>query len=109
MERTFGDYRFIYPSCTQDIKDEATSQSNCVASYIDRVLDGDCHIMFLRYKDSPDKSLVTLEIRGDKIVQARQRYNNPCTKEQESVIEAWEKWRANKTKEQLKERNLEVC
>lgn len=109
LERTIGDYRFIYPESTQAIKEEAAAQSNCVASYIQRVIDGQCHIMFLRYKDEPNESLVTLEIRGDKIVQAKRKYNYPCTAEQNKAIETWEKWKANKTKEQLKERELEVC
>lgn len=49
MERTFGDYRFIYPKTIQDIKNESVQMNNCVSSYIQRVIDGDCHILFLRY------------------------------------------------------------
>lgn len=45
-ECSFGEYIFVYPGCTQDIKDEAVSQNNCVASYIDDVIDGKCHILF---------------------------------------------------------------
>ena len=63
MEKTFGDYVFIYPDSTQDIKDESVSMNNCVSSYISRVIDGKCDIMFMRYKDSPDKSLVTIEVQ----------------------------------------------
>ena len=103
LEKTFGEYKFIYPDSTQDIKDEAVSQNNCVASYIQRVIDGGCHIMFLRKKDSPDKSLVTIEIRNDKIVQALQKYNTPLTKEQSEVVERWNKWRENKLKEKENE------
>ena len=55
-ECVFGKYKFIYPNCTQDIKDEAVQQNNCVASYIDRVLDGKCHILFLRNKDDIKKA-----------------------------------------------------
>lgn len=96
MERTFGEYTFIYPNCTQDIKDEAVSQNNCVASYIQRVIDGECHILFLRKKDNPDKSLVTIEVRNDKIVQAKQKFNDPVTSEQQEVIDRWDKWWLNK-------------
>lgn len=96
MEKTFGDYRFIYPKCVQDIRDEAVSQNNCVASYIQRVIDGRCHIMFLRYKDNPNNSLVTIEIRDNKIVQALQKYNNPLTKEQQEIVNKWNKWWSNK-------------
>ena len=81
MEKTFGKYRFYYPNSTQDIKNESVQMNNCVSSYIDKVIDGDCHILFLRYKDTPNESLVTIEVRNNKIVQAFQKYNNPLTKE----------------------------
>lgn len=98
MERTFGEYQFIYPKCTQDIKDESSNQHNCVSSYVKRVIDGECHILFLRKKDSPDKSLVTIEVRNDKIVQALQKFNNPLTKEQQEVVDKWNEWYGNKVK-----------
>ena len=96
MEHTFGEYRFIYPKCIQDIKDESVQMSNCVSSYVQKVIDGHCDIMFLRYKDSPDKSLVTIEVRNGKIVQALQRYNHPLTSEQQDIVDKWNKWYANK-------------
>ena len=108
LERTFGDYRFYYPKCTQDIKDESCAMSNCVASYVDRVIDGQCHILFLRLKDSPDKSLVTIEVRNKdgipQIVQAKQKYNYKVTPEQQEVIDKWNKWQINKAKN-IKEKN----
>lgn len=103
MEKSFGDYCFIYPECTQDIKDEAVQQNNCVSSYIQRVIDGECHILFLRKKDQPDKSLVTVEVKKGKIVQALQRFNNPLNDEQREVVDKWNKWFAKKCEsEELK-------
>lgn len=96
MEHTFGDFRFIYPRCVQDIKDESVQMSNCVSSYVQKVIDGQCHILFLRYKDSPDKSLVTIEVCNNKIVQALQKYNHPLTKKQSEIINKWNKWYTNK-------------
>jgi len=90
-EITFKDYQFIYPESTQDIKDEAAQQNNCVASYIDRVIDGECHILFLRKQDALDKSLVTIEVRNNKIVQAKRKFNNPVTDEDQKAIDAWNK------------------
>lgn len=95
-ECSFGDYIFIYPESTQDIKDEAASQNNCVASYIDKVIDGKCHILFLRKKNKPDESLVTIEVRNNHIVQARRRFNYPVTKEDQKAIDAFNKKFANK-------------
>lgn len=95
-ECTFGEYQFIYPTTTQDIKDEAVAQNNCVASYIDDVIDGKCHIMFLRKKSSPENSLVTIEIKDNKIVQAKRRFNDPVTDEDQVAIDKWNKKFANK-------------
>lgn len=95
-ECSFGDYIFIYPNSTQDIKDEAVSQNNCVASYIDKVIDGECHILFLRKKNKPDDSLVTIEVRNNKIVQARRRFNDPVTAEDQKAIDAFNKKFTNK-------------
>ena len=90
-EITYKDYKFFYPRSTQEIKDEAVQQQNCVASYIDKVINGGCHILFLRKKDEPTKSVVTIEVRNGKIVQALQKYNAPCTEEQREAVEAFNK------------------
>ena len=97
-EITHKDYKFFYPRCTQDIKDEAVQQQNCVASYINRVIDGNCHILFLRKKDAPTKSVVTIEVRNGKVVQAFQAYNTPCNEEQREAIEAFNKKFAKEAK-----------
>lgn len=107
LERTFGDYRFYYPDSTDDIKCEATQQNNCVASYIQRVIDGDCHILFLRLKDRPDESLVTIEVREVdgvyKIVQAKRAYNHDVSKEESEIINKFNKWQENKNKNNTNE------
>lgn len=103
MEKSFGDYCFIYPKCIQDIKNEAVQQNNCVASYVQSVIDGKCHILFLRLKDKPDESLVTIEVRNGKIVQALQRFNHPLTDKQREVVDKYNKWYAKKCEsEELK-------
>ena len=99
-ECSYKNYVFIYPKCTQDIKDEATSMNNCVASYIDRVIDGKCDILFLRKKDSPEESLVTIEVSNNKIVQARRRFNDPVTQEDQEAIDYWNK-KFSKVKEKV--------
>lgn len=95
-ECSFGEYIFRYPASTQDIKDEAVSQNNCVASYIDEVIDGKCHILFLRKKNKPDESLVTIEVRNNRIVQAKRRFNEDVTSEDQKAIDAFNKKFSNK-------------
>lgn len=91
LEMSYKNYMFIYPRSIDDIKDEAVQQNNCVASYIDVVLDGKCHILFLRNKDSVDKSLVTLEVRNNKIVQARRKFNYAVSAKEQEAIDEWNK------------------
>ena len=87
-----GGFEFIYPKSTQEIKDEAVMQNNCVASYIKKVINGDCHILFLRRKSEPNKSLCTIEVRNDKIVQAKLRFNDEITPELKEVVDKWNNW-----------------
>ena len=87
MEVTIGDYKFIYPKTTKDIKDEAVQQSNCVASYIDKVIDGSCDIILMRKKNDVENSLVTVEVRNGKVVQARQRFNESVNESEQKALD----------------------
>ena len=88
-ETTVGNYIFIAPKVKQDFYDEAQQQANCLASYVDRFTNGEDIIMFMRYKDTPEDSLVTIELKGGEVVQKYQARNQHCTEEQNLVIEKW--------------------
>lgn len=88
-ECKIGKYIFLYPEKIDDIRSEAVSQNNCVASYVQSVIDGKCHILFMRKKEEPDKSLVTIEVKNNKIVQAKGRFNRDLTNEEEVTVEKW--------------------
>lgn len=113
LEYKINEYKFIYPSVTQDIKDEAVQQSHCVASYIQDVIDGKCHIMFLRKQNKTkpkneqyNESLVTLEIRDYKVVQARGKFNRECYDNEKEMIKQFNLYLQkikNKKEKQLKE------
>ena len=92
MEVTIGDYKFIYPKTTKDIKDEAVQQSNCVASYIDKVIDGSCDIILMRKKNDVENSLVTVEVRNGKIVQARQRFNESVNESEQKALDKYDEF-----------------
>lgn len=49
--------------------------NHCVASYIKRVVDGECLIYFLRKTEEIETSLVTVEVRNKAIVQAKGLHN----------------------------------
>lgn len=89
LEWTKDDYKIVYPKEIQDIKDEAVQQNNCVSSYIEKVINGKCHIVFLRNKHALDLSLVTIEIRDNKVVQAKGKFNRDVTSEEQYIIEKY--------------------
>ena len=102
MEYSYNEYRIIYPKMVQDIKDEASQQHHCVATYIDSVIDGKCDILFLRNKEELDKSLVTMEVRDNKVVQARGRFNRDLTKEEQEVVDRYNQYLENKFNKKMK-------
>ena len=109
-----GKYVFIAPTCRQDFLDEAQAQQNCLASYIKRFIDGDCIIMFMRHKNNPSQSLVTIEIRKDDtgnyavINQKYQARNKSCTQEQSDAIDKWIKRAINRVNKQKRGEEIEV-
>lgn len=94
LEYKYRDYVFLYPNSPQDIKDEAVSAQNCVASYIEKVLKGECHIMFLRKKDTPEKTLVTLELQKLRVIQAQRSFTKPVSDEEQNAINHFNKYLA---------------
>jgi hypothetical protein len=111
---TSGKYVFISPTCKQDFLDEAQMQQNCLASYVNKFVDGDCIIMFMREKKDPTQSLVTIEIRKDDdgnythLNQKYQSRNRQCTAEQSDAIDKWLKRAINRVNKKKKGEEIEV-
>ena len=81
-------YVITHPSCAEDIKQEGYNLNHCVASYCHKVIQGATKIAFLRFFKNISKSLVTLEICNNAIVQARGASNRSITeKEYEAIRE----------------------
>lgn len=89
LEKTINDYAIVYPKTVQDIKDEAISLNHCVASYIQEVIDGECHILFLRRKDKLDESLITLQVIDGQIVHVAGNFNREPSKEEKAIIDLY--------------------
>lgn len=90
LEWEHDGYVFICPKEPDQIKDEAVQQQHCVASYIPQVIEGRCHIIFMRKKEEKETSLVTLEYRNGKILQARGRLNRSVTPGEREIINRYE-------------------
>lgn len=82
-------YLFIAPTCREDFLDEKTQQQNCLASYIKKFNNGEDIIIFMRRKNYPDVSYITIEVI-DGVIRQRYGYRNRETTEEENrVIDKW--------------------
>jgi hypothetical protein len=81
----------IFPASSIDeLLDESNQMSNCVKTYSKRIVDGLCQIYFMRLKSDVNKSLVTVEVKDNKVVQARSRFNNDINEEERDVLKNFE-------------------
>ena len=71
--------------------DESFNQNNCLKSYCESYSRGETNIYFMRDKGNINKSLVTIEVRDNKVVQARVKNNGLPSKDLMSIIDTWEK------------------
>ena len=98
-EYTYEKLMVTVPKTPEDVVQEATRQHNCLRSYLQRIRNGDTVVVFIRYKETPDDSYVTVEINNNYIVQVKGKYNsNPMNKELYEFISHWTKARGIKMK-----------
>lgn len=87
-----GKKYIIFPANSiSSLEDESKQQNNCVRTYTKRYANGECDIYFMRTIDEPTKSLVTVEVKDDKIVQSRTKNNNKTNQSQNRFLDRWEK------------------
>mgnify|MGYP004541846221 FL=1 len=86
------DKYIIFPADSiKSLIDESSQQSNCVRTYCEMVSNNECQIYFMRYKTDVKKSFVTIEVRNNKVVQAKARFNEEPPTEVMNIISKWEK------------------
>lgn len=71
--------------------DESKQQNNCVRTYTERYSKGECDIYFMRRVDNPNISLVTVEVKDNKIIQKRTKNNAMTNKKQNAFLNMWQK------------------
>lgn len=64
-EFEYGNYKIVLPTCGQDIVTEGSRMHHCVGSYVNRVLNGETYICFVRHKDTPDECYITCQVYTD--------------------------------------------
>ena len=87
-----NDKFIILPALTlESLKDESKQQNNCVRSYAEKYAVCDCDIYFMRDIKEPNKSLVTIEVKNNKVVQSRIKNDDDPNKKQLEFINKWER------------------
>ena len=84
-------YIVVAPKNSNDLKKEGDTLNHCVASYIKRVIDGECLIYFLRI--DKDESLITFEVRHNDIVQVRGLHNRKPSISEVQALKDFAKYR----------------
>ena len=80
----------IFPAVSvESLIDESSQMSNCVRNYCLDVSNNECQIYFMRYKDNLSKSLITIEVRDGKIVQARAKFNELPGEDEMKILKKW--------------------
>ena len=92
LVNTYKDNKFIIlPACTlNDLYDESEQQGNCVRTYAEKYAFGDCDIYFMRDVNEQNKSLVTVEVKNNRIVQSKIKNNYEPNENQIKFLKKWE-------------------
>lgn len=88
-DMTIGDFIFMCPKSQQDMTDEAQQQANCLASYTKKYINGESEIFFMRKKDEPETSYITIEKHGYELRQIYYACNRHVSDEDRKVAEEW--------------------
>lgn len=83
------DLAIILPKEGADLIKEGNELSHCVSSYVEDIMNDKCKIVFLRDKEDIEKPLVTIEVRGFNIRQAKGFGNRAVTEKQKEFIKKW--------------------
>jgi hypothetical protein len=83
------EYCIITPKCSKELIAEGTSNNNCVASYIPRILRGETYLFFMRLTKEKERSLITLEYRNGEIIQAKGSYNRLLNESERKFLESY--------------------
>ena len=82
-------YSIIVPETPQQLADEGINISHCVGGYVDRIINGDCHILFLRKTHCPDESLVTIQLCNGRVNQAEGSHRRRISAEERKFLLFW--------------------
>lgn len=92
---SIDNYRIIMPKEATDLVDEGEYLGHCVASYVDKVVNGDCIVVFMREKDAEDVPYLTVEILPDRTIPQVEGMHkrSELTEDEKEFINRWAKYK----------------
>jgi hypothetical protein len=86
------EYIIFPPHSLEDLIDESYQMHNCARDYYKYIISLDSQIYFLRKKNEPNKSFVTIEVKNNDINMALGKYNRTIVdKKIINLIDMWKK------------------
>lgn len=86
----FTEYAFITPHSIKALIQEGNDMHHCVGSYVNKIIDKQARVVFMRLASEKNKSLITLDIDENyNLVEAKKAFNDDVDAEQMKVINKW--------------------
>lgn len=82
-------YCILAPKEPEDLAKEGSSLCHCVGGYVEYVASRETQIYFMRDNENPDKPLITVEVRNNRIFQARGFSDAWVDSEQSGFLIKW--------------------
>lgn len=85
------DKRYVvrYPQTVNDFCREAVYMRNCLLAYFEAYIKNDTTVLFMRTTDNFNQPFITIEVFGNRLIQAYHRFNTDCTEEEADWIRAY--------------------
>jgi len=81
--------RIVCPAAPRDIIAEGQALHHCVGSYVNRIDDEKCLILFVRRCEDVSKPFYTIELRNRDVVQLKGVNNTTATPEVQAFVDLW--------------------
>lgn len=89
LEYSDKEYCIVIPTKASDVVDEGAHLGHCVGSYVNRIVNGETNILFMRKVNEPEESLVTLEFKNNTLCQYKGYGDRPVTEEEDKFLTKW--------------------
>ena len=99
-------FAIVMPTIADELVEEGLQLGHCVASYVEKVVNGDCIVVFMRKSEEKDIPYLTIEILPDRSVPQIEGLNkrHDLSKDEIDFIKRWAKNKHLKlTAENIKE------